>query len=644
MRLPSLEAIASVLPSTPRGYGIPCKNRTHWTALIRSKRFFNMTQVEQGVARYTPFPAWNNTAYLTFMRTGDPGPGREMIPDRMNGLGQLALAECVFWNGSFTDRINQALLSVALQPSWETPENDPKLFLFNGRGQHFNLYAGPTVGILSQIVHLLGDKIRGNVVDAIRTQSERRIFAPSRLYFQKGVLVNWTFENIFISESNRNPLTFSGVLIAALNLIRDVRDRAVMVRGIATFVQRYLLTVWDGYMEEGLGYYGLGFGSYLEVRELLFDATKGTIDILNFETAAYAALYPTFFAMNMSRNPWACLEPGLSRFLLGYTRNVFNLTGPREHGPMAIVTYFNTMSMGYALGTTPPRPPSAIHQTLINRILSQTKVRHNPHHRTVYNTAGVVIGRPGREDSTNTTSNMYYALNTCGNGASHDHAAVGAYVLSVNGRNILGDPGGPAFYGPMFYKDRYNSAFTNACGHPVPVVGGFFQERGMLVCQKIPYPSIISHSFTDHVDTVTIDMALAYPEAWMMSGLRRLQRTVTYDRRGRGRLTVMDTVMFDQSIGTMASKTIRAVTTGNKNSRFVKMTARSGIMWIPGERWRVNVTLVSPNAVSNAAGGKFEIGVEDVVDVDTRERWPVISTLFTRVQSARVGFVFEPIL
>ncbi|KAI8845429.1 hypothetical protein BC829DRAFT_445764 [Chytridium lagenaria] len=593
--LPTLDALLPVLPRTPRGYGIPCSNRTHWVALHRSRRFWNDTQLETSLRQSIPFPPWSNAAYLAYSRTGDPLPGRTMIPERMRALGVLALAEC---------RGVAAVL--------ETPENDPRLFLFHGRGQHFNLYAGPTVGILAQIVWLLGDRVRANVAAVVRSEVERRVLTPSRTYFQTGNLGNWTFENIFISESNRNPLTFGGVLLGALMFGRDLRERAVVVRGIAQFVQR-------------LGYYGLGFGSYLEVRELMLDATQGQIELLNNEQAAFLAMYPTFFMMNPARNPWACvgdcrIEPGLSRFLLGYTRQAFNLTGTREFGPMAITSYFSTASIGYHLGSTPPRPPSARLVALLSRILANDgRIRHNANHRTIWNVPGVIVGRPGPLPA---TSNLYYTFNTCGNGASHDHAAVGAYVVSVNGRNILGDPGGPEFYGAQFYVDRYNSAFTNATGHPVPVVSGFLQERGKEVCQRVPYPGIVGQSFTDTVDSVSIDMMLAYPQATMQTGLRRLVRTVMHDRRGRGRLTVMDT------------------TTGNKLSRFARTSNVSGTFFIPGEVWRVNVTLVS--LTHNV--GNMRMVVEDIVDVDTKETWPIISTTLTNVQSAVVGFMFEPIL
>ncbi|KAJ3104139.1 hypothetical protein HDU97_009490 [Phlyctochytrium planicorne] len=627
-KIPTVEGFLALLNPKAKGYGIPCSNRTHWDKIVKDQKLFTKDTVSSAVLGSTPFPAWNNTAYLAFARTGDPLPGRTMIPSRMNALGNLALAECVFWNGSFVDRLNQALLSVAMQPSWETPENDPQLFLFNGKGQHFDLYAGPTVGILAQIVYLLDTKIQPTVTAAIKSEAEKRIFAPSRRFFLANtgkVPDTWTFENIFISESNRNPLTFSGVLVAALGLISDLKDRALIVRGICIYVQRYLLTIWDGYPEEGLGYYGLGFGSYLEVRELVLDATNGAVDMLNFEEAAYAAFYP----------------PGLNRYLLGYTRNAFDLEGVREFGPMTIATYFNTASIGYYLNSVPPRPPSDKLKTLANRIRNdRTYVRYEQDYRTVFFTPGVFVGRPGPLGKA--TSNLYFAFNTCGNGASHDHAAVGSYVISVNGRNIMGDPGGPAFYGAAFYQDRYLSMFTNAAGHPVPVVGGYLQERGMKVCQSYGdrYPQLLleTANFTPLFDSFAIDMSLAYPNAWNMVGMRTLTRTATYDRRGNGKLIILDRVVFDQNVGTVSSKTYRSVTTGNKLSLFNQTSSTTGIMYIPGEPWKVLVTAYSPTHKN------LVIEVEKVVDIDTKESWPKISVVLTKVTTAQIGFVFEPVL
>ena len=107
--------------------------------------------------------------------------------------------------------------------------------------------------------------------------------------------------------------------------------------------------------------------------------------------------------------------------------------------------------------------------------------------------------------------------------------------MVVGKKPVLLDPGAETYTARTFSKDRYVSKLLNSFGHPVPVVAGKLQREGRDAQAKV-----LRTEFTDHADTLALDIASPYP----CPELKRLERMFVYSRDGAGSLTVTDTVEF----------------------------------------------------------------------------------------------------
>jgi hypothetical protein len=121
------------------------------------------------------------------------------------------------------------------------------------------------------------------------------------------------------------------------------------------------------------------------------------------------------------------------------------------------------------------------------------------------------------------------------NAEHHNHNDVGSFVVALAGATPLVDPGSEVYTARTFSGQRYQSGVLNSFGHPVPMVAGKLQKGGRSAAAKV-----LKTDFTDEADTVVLDLRAAYD----VEGLKKLQRTFVFSRKGAGSLAVTDEVEF----------------------------------------------------------------------------------------------------
>jgi hypothetical protein len=163
---------------------------------------------------------------------------------------------------------------------------------------------------------------------------------------------------------------------------------------------------------------------------------------------------------------------------------------------------------------------------------SQTASK-GPGIRSRFDEAGVLICRP----SPGSSSWLAVALKGGHNAEHHNHNDVGSFVVVLDDKPLLLDPGGEVYTRRTFSSRRYESNVLNSYGHPVPIVAGKLQRTGSQARGRVG-----SSSFTDRTDTLVLDISSAYdvPE------LKKLERQFVYSRVGAGSLQVMDEAEFSQ--------------------------------------------------------------------------------------------------
>lgn len=525
--------LAAWLPAQPRGLGAPCSDRATWSALATNavlKRA--VASAAQQIGR--PLPPWSDELYLDFSRTGKRPPGERMISSRHGPIRQLVWAECVENRGRFLPDIERMLLEYVQEPTWTLPAHDASLSCFKRKAYSVDLASSAFGQELAQVLWLLGDKISPGTRAKLMAALEQRIFAPLRESFRTGK-GNWWLR----AEMNWNPVCLSGSVGAALAVLPDRNDRALFAAAGEHYGRYYLAGFTpDGYCGEGLGYWNYGMSHFVLLREELWQATGGQVDLFRDDKVRNAALYginiemvngvyPAIADCRWGTTPSAEILSYLSRTLgLGLARyeSAWDPFSQRDliFGPMEI--FPNSLRAAKRSGP----------------------VREGDGLRYFFAEAGVLVCRTAPE----ATLPMGAVLKGGNNDEPHNHNDVGSFTLVLGRQALVADPGGPLAYNSRTFGPERYTAFKlfSSLGHDVPVVAGRAQIAG-----RQAHAKVLNTKFTDASDEIAMDIASAYdaPE------LKKLVRTFVFDRRA-DRLQVSDEFQFSRTAVFEVALTTRA--------------------------------------------------------------------------------------
>lgn len=495
-----------MLPQAPAGFGVPCADRQAWAPLAP----YTQRALHQAEAFLSkPLPSWSDEAYLQYSRNGSRGDGEAMLRRHTGQLSALVLAECDEWQGRFLPRIAEQLLAIANDRSWTLPAHDPQLENFYGRRYYVDLGAAILAHDVAEALYLLGDKVPADVRRQVMKALDRHVFRPMRGAFAERP-EDKTYISWLTASHNWNAVCLEGVVDAALTILPERKDRAVFAAAAEHWSGNYLNSFTEsGYDTEGIGYWDYGFSHYDELREQLWLSTHGRLDLFDNLKARKAALFGFQFAMlpgvyadfgdahfMTHPNPW--LLGGIDRTfrLKMYPDDLAIMRDAKSDSlSMVVLAAFPNDSQRNDAGEDPAR--------LIGL-------------RAWYPEPGILVDRPYPQ------GNLAVTIKAGGNG-NHSHNDVGSYSIGMGSTQIVGDPGGPAYYdATIFSAKRYNSRLMNSYGHPVPVIDGTLQKEATTV-----HPSVISTSFTPDEDSVAMDITSAYEDP----KLRHLVRTLHFMRK-----------------------------------------------------------------------------------------------------------------
>lgn len=503
-----VQQVAAMLPEKPTGFGPPCSDRAAWAPLAAQFQ----PQIKHAESLLTQsFPAWSDDAYLDFTRTGSRKLGEQMLGARQAWLAPLVLAECAEGRGRFLPTIAMVLDQISSQKSWTLPAHDGRLDSYSGKRYFVELNSATLSHEIAETLYLLGNQLPVSTRKHAEGALEQRIFAPMRNSFSTDKGQSW-----LTLSSNWTAVCYDGVTGAALAVLPSREDRALFVAAAELYAPNYLRSFTDdGYGVEGIGYWGYGFSHYADLREALWSATNGKLDLYSNPKARKVAL----FSIQLQMLPGNYAAFGDAHFmavpsapLVAYVERTFSV------GPNTLIT----------------APPAPFSSSLVDEVRAAF-----PDHsalpaqngddalglRTYYPDPGVLIARPAPG------GNLAVTIKAGGNGG-HSHNDIGSFVIALGNTQPVGDPGGPNFYtADTFSKKRLTSRLLNSYGHPVPVIGGMLQKDATQL-----NPKILSTSFTPQQDAITIDMTTAYDAPTLKS----LARTMKYSRTGKGSVEISD--------------------------------------------------------------------------------------------------------
>jgi hypothetical protein len=464
----------------------------------------------------TDMPLLTDELYLDYSRTGNRTRYQEVYGRVQNRLNTLVQAECLEDKGRFTVPIEQVIRHLCGFRSWTIPAHDGSLAAFKGTEQNVDLGCSNVGWTLATVDYTVGMRLDGAVRDQLRKEVFRRVLDPIRMQIEGRLKPHWWFT----TTNNWNAVCLANVTGAALALAETPQDRAFFVAAAESFIRNFLAGFGpEGYCSEGLGYWNYGYGHFVLLAETVLQATGGRLNLFDLPTATRAGrfgweiqmapgLSPAFADCSITARPSA-------RMLWYLSRTLDTPMGRADYDPVSpdgglaeplLYSFPNTVSRKALPGQTPSLPI-----------------------RTWFAGSGILLARPGSD----TACRMAVALKGGHNDEHHNHNDLGSYVVAVDGRLLLADPGSEVYTARTFSKDRYLSKALNSYGHPVPVVAGRLQQTGRQAQARV-----LQNSFGEANDVLVLDISSAYD----VKGLEQVQRSFAYCRQGNGSLTVTDQV------------------------------------------------------------------------------------------------------
>lgn len=511
--------IAAMLPAAPSGFGLPCSDRAAWT---QKSAALQSLVAEAEKALKTPVPPFDPEAYLAFTRTGNRAPMERNLNSRQAHFVALVLAECIENKGRFIPRIAEVMDTLAAMPSWTLSAHDGQLKNFKGELYYVDLNAADMADTLAEALYLLGDKIPAATRTHVLSEMERHVFGPIRASYTKGDDTgshssgHWWLHG----DMNWNSVCLKGVTGAALAVLPDRKDRALFAAGAEHYIDHYDRSfASDGYDTEGLGYWNYGFSHFIELRENLFRATSGKVDLLQAPNMKKVALFGLEWPMmpgNAAAYGDAGTMPQADKHLIAVIGHIFQIPGASTARALDNVSiqHVGLTSLAADLFPVPgdqlPTPAEIAHPSLA----------------TFYGDTGILVSRPAPGQD-------FAVTIKAGGNTSHSHNDIGSWSIGMGKTQPLGEPGGPRFYNQAtFGSHRLDFKLMNSFGHPVPEIGGHLQLDASTL--KV---GALAHQLSDQADSITIDMTPAYnaPE------LKKLIRTLTHSRADKGSVTIADT-------------------------------------------------------------------------------------------------------
>lgn len=537
-----IASIAALLPEEPAGFGSPITDRSAWDKLAEHDSFKRVIAEAEKLLE-TPIPDQPDDLFLDFSRTGNRSRWQRVAGRRRGRVRTLVLAECLENKGRFLPPFEEIVRVLCSERTWVMPAHDRSLTNFNSKSVDIDLGSSMLAWSLATADYLLADELSGEVRQLIRDNLNRRIFGPYRDMVLAKREKNWWMTG----TNNWNAVCLAGVTGSALAVIDSPRDRAFFIAAAEDYSKNFLKGFTDdGYCSEGLGYWNYGFGYYAMLSEMIYQATSGKVDLLQAPKVKQAArfgskieiingVYPAFADCSIRAKPGSRLMYYLSRRFRMGLQSWENIDPVSPSGSLYECMMYSFRNSASA---TPPseRAGSPREIVLPGEVMPQKDFisrGKGPGIRSWFDQAGILICRPGP----NSSSSLGAALKGGHNQEHHNHNDVGSFVVVLNDKPLLLDPGGEVYTARTFSGRRYESNVLNSFGHPVPVVAGKLQRTGSRARGRV-----VRHDFTDSTDTLVLDISSAYdvPE------LKKLERTFVYSRLGPGSLTVTDEVAFSK--------------------------------------------------------------------------------------------------
>lgn len=493
-----------------RRIAIPrASDRDAWRALPEE----TLSQIARAAqeARDQAYPPLTATQFLAFVRSGSRAAYETPYFARRRKLMAAVLGACIGQDEDM-DAVVDGIWTLCEESFWgisahngsDHPGARPakERPLPDVENPYVDLFAAQTAALLSFTCYLLGDvldRVTPLLRRRVRLEVERRIFAP---FLRRDDF--WWMGMIRRDVNNWTPWILSNVM-ASLLLWED--DDLRLAEGLARamrMLDSYLAVLpEDGGCDEGTAYWNMAGGALLDCLELLYDATGGRVCFYQEPLIRRIGEFPLKAHID-GPYYWNFADADACPVLDGERLARY---GERIENP--VLTALGARILAENPDVFPRDTPEM--SRVLDRLfhpVSPPKTSASPEEDISLPYLGVFAKRRGR---------LYLAVKGGHNGESHNHNDVGSFLLYVDGKPAVIDPGNMVYTAKTFGPERYTLPNTRSANHSVPLIGGVEQAPGA------PYRA---RDVSWDTDCIRMDIGGAYPpRAGVLSLLREARLT-----------------------------------------------------------------------------------------------------------------------
>ncbi len=436
---------------------------------------------EYEVMRWEEIPALNYRARMRFYKDGDRHEYEKPYFRRRNFLSCAALLALLYpEEPRYMEEVQELIWAICEEYSWVLPAhcNAP----LESAEEAIDLFSAETAFTLAEIDYVLEDRLDKIVRDRIRQQVKQRILCnlKARTYYWESLTHNWSA----VCAGNAGG--------ALMYLFPEEFDK-LLPRFVAAMESLMKGFPEDGTCTEGFSYWHYGFGNYIWFADLLYQYTDGKTDLLAAPKVEKVAGYA-------------------ARSLLKGNCTVSFADGTM-HG---VVSRTIQCYLAHRFPeTVQPLPRTATQYAGLN-VHWMNFLRSFCYLEYEQFAPELVlrdIDLPDAQQVILNREKYSLAFKAGNNEEHHNHNDVGSFILATEKGQIFCDLGAGRYTRQYFERPgRYEIFCNRSMGHSVPIVNGQEQPEGAQHCGTIARKG----------DTVTVEMATAYPEGTIQTLTRRI--------------------------------------------------------------------------------------------------------------------------
>ena len=536
--LEKTDAVLRGLPARPQApYFPPSSDRDRWNAIGRADAEATIACAERFLG--THWPVLPAARYADFHRNGDRSRYQELYFGRRTRVLANLLAEATENRGRFVEQIITGCWAICEETSWTVPAHNHlyrdgrERELPDPREPIVALFSAETGSLLAAVLTVVGpqlDDFSPMVAERIRHEILHRLITP--------FLERDDFWWIGLTEkevNNWTPWIVASLLSALLGLEPSLdMMRAVMRKGtdcISRFLDVY---ADDGGCDEGASYWSHAAGSLFDAADLLRHLTAGGLDLLSLPKVREMGRYlsrvhiDSGWFVNYADGP-AWNEQASPQLVFRFGEAIGD-----ERLEALGVDLFRTLTPGPFDPMRYRYAGRGIWSLLYSRALRESRARYSPVSEAWMPGIQVVTARAG--DRRGNRRGLFFSAKGGDNHESHNHNDVGSFVLFLDGRPVIIDPGVEEYTSKTFSEDRYTIWTMRSAYHNLPVINGSEQRPDSA---GDPHPAAdVGVELSKDAVRFSLDLAPAYPPC----GVHSWQRTYTLERGSHPALTVVEAI------------------------------------------------------------------------------------------------------